>query len=166
MLLSIEEILRQDYDKLKRDENGTIVYDEKLKQVAENLLNHSSLKSEGYRTYDEFFNAHLNGTHQISHGIYCLPDGSQNKHRYVNDVMTREIWTEWLPSNRVYISAGTGRGKNTFIKMELLKQIGNNIAVIFENRESLMQQQIVDIVSEIDPDVLKYNDISNEGMVI
>lgn len=67
----------------------------------------------------------------------------------------------------MFISAGTGRGKNTFIKKELLKHINNDDkVVIFENRQSLMQQQIIDIISEIDPEVLKYNDISKDNMVI
>lgn len=166
MRLSIEDILIRDYDTLKRDETGTIIYDNRLKQVAENLLNHDSMRSESYMTYDAFFNALLNETHQVNAEVYALPDGYESEYRYVNDVLTKPIWTNWFSSNRVYISAGTGRGKNTFIKMELLKHIGDAKVVIFENRESLMQQQIVDIVSEIDPDALKYQNISEDSMVI
>lgn len=166
MRLTIEQILMQDYDKLKRDETGTIVYDKRPKQIADNLLNHPSLDSQGCRTYDEYFNVLLNETHQVQSQVYTLPDGCQSEYRYVNDVITREIWSNWLPLNSIFISAGTGRGKNTFIKMELLKHIGSAKVVIFENRESLMQQQIVDIVSEIDPEALKYQDISEESMVI
>lgn len=166
MRLSIEDILMKDYDTLKRDDTGTIIYDKRLKQVAENLLNHESIRSEGFMTYDAFFNALLNESHQVNAEVYTLPDGCKSEYHYVNDVLTKPIWTNWFPSNRVYISAGTGRGKNTFIKMELLKHIGDAKVVIFENRESLMQQQIVDIVSEIDPDALKYQDISEDSMVI
>ena len=100
------------------------------------------------------------------HKVYSLPENSQCEYRYVNDVITREIWTNWMPSNHIFISAGTGRGKNTFIKKELLQQIGNMKAVIFENRDSLMQQQVRDILSEIDPDVLKYQDVVNDGLVV
>lgn len=160
MITVIEDILRQDYDTLIRDEAGSIVYEKRLKQVAENLLHHEELQSERFTTYDEFLNAILRGC-----AIYKLPDRCNPKYRYVNDVLTKPIWTSWLPSNRVFISAGTGRGKNTFIKMELLKHIGDARAVIFENRESLMQQQITDIVDEIDHDALKYQDFSDEGMV-
>ena len=160
MITVIEDILRQDYDTLIRDEAGSIVYEKRLKQVAENLLHHEELQSERFTTYDDFLNALLRGC-----AIYTLPDGCNPKYRYVNDVLTKPIWTSWLPSNRIFISAGTGRGKNTFIKMELLKHIGDAKAVIFENRESLMQQQITDIVNEIDHDALKYQDFSDEGMV-
>ena len=156
MLLSIEQILMQEYDTLKRDSNGTILYDERLKQVAENLLNQRTVDSRRYRTYDEFFNALLDNMYQLNeHKVYRLPENPQCEYHYVNDVITREIWTNWMPSNHIFISAGTGRGKNTFIRKELLKQIGSQGAVIFENRDSLMQQQIVDIVSEIDPDVVE-----------
>ena len=167
MPLSMEDILMQDYDTLKRDGNGTIVYDERLKQVAENLLKQRTVDSRNYRTYDEFFNALLDSTHQLNDcKVHSLPENPECEYRYVNDVITREIWTNWLPSNRIFISAGTGRGKNTFIRKELLKQIGSQGAVIFENRDSLMQQQIVDIVSEIDPDELKYHDVVNDGLVV
>ena len=67
---------------------------------------------------------------------------------------------------QIFISAGTGRGKNTFIKKELLKSCGSQKVVIFENRQSLMQQQIIDVISEIDPEILKYQDLSEENMVI
>ena len=167
MPLSIEQILMQEYDTLKRDSNGTILYDERLKQVAENLLNQRTVDSRKYRTYDAFFNALLDNTHQLNeHKVYRLPENPQCEYHYVNDVITREIWTNWMPSNHIFISAGTGRGKNTFIRKELLKQIGSHRAVIFENRDSLMQQQIVDIVSEIDPDVLKYQDVVNDGLIV
>lgn len=166
MRLTIEQILMQDYDKLKRDENGSVVYDKRLKQVANNLLRHDSMKLGDSNTYDEYFNTLISESHQISSEVYTLPTGSKSEYRYVNDLLTRQIWKNWLPSNRIFISAGTGRGKNTFIKMEMLKHIGEAKVVIFENRESLMQQQIVDIVSEIDHDALKYQDISEESMIV
>ena len=80
----------------------------------------------------------------------CCP-----KYKYVNDVLTDEIWKYWRPGEQIFISAGTGRGKNTFIKKELLKSCGNQKVVIFENRQSLMQQQIIDVISEIDPEILR-----------
>lgn len=84
----------------------------------------------------------------------------------MSDVLTKEICQFWQPGEQVFISAGTGRGKNTFIKKELLTYCGNQKVIIFENRQSLMQQQMIDVISEIDPDALKYQDISNENMVI
>ncbi len=97
--------------------------------------------------------------------VYMLPKGCKSKYRYVSDVITMKMWQLWQPEEQVFISAGTGRGKNTFIKNELLKYCGNQKVVIFENRQSLMQQ-IIDIISEIDPESLKYKDISKDNMVI
>lgn len=111
-------------------------------------------------------NALLCKTAQQNARIYTIPNENDKAHWYVGDVLTKQVWSSWLPSDNVYISAGTGRGKNTFIKMELLKHIGNAKVVIFENRESLMRQQITDMVSEVDTDALKYQNLSEENMVI
>lgn len=214
-LMPIINILCYDFDKLKRNEDGTIVYDKRFKEITKNLLNHESLDSVLYRTYDEFFNAVTNGTvaydrqqKELSEkpavavpdltnknksskelaeefGRFCesvynspqdipkpeisifrIPEGCKSKYRYVSDVLTKEIWQSWRAGEQVFISAGTGRGKNTFIKEELLKHCGNQKVVIFENRQSLMQQQTIDIISEIDPEIMKYSDNSNENMVV
>lgn len=214
-IMPIVNLLWYDFDKLKRNEDGTIVYDERFKEITENLLNLENLDSALYRTYDEFFNAVTNGAvaydrqqSELSErpvvtvpdltdkskndketlselkkinadlcnpsvdipkpesNIFRLPKGCKSKYRYVSDVLTMKIWQSWRAGEQVFISAGTGRGKNTFIKNELLKHCGNQKVVIFENRQSLMQQQIIDIISEIDPEVLKYNDISKDNMVI
>lgn len=209
--MPITDLLMSHFDELKRDEDGTIVYDEQLKEITKNLLNLESLDSTLYHTYDEFFNAVTNGAvaydrqqrelsdntsniipdltnpndEEILSGlrrlkeslcnssgdiqppernIFRLPKGCKSKYRYVNDVLKKEIWQSWKPGEQVFISAGTGRGKNTFIKKELLAQRGNQKVVIFENRQSLMQQQIFDIISEIDPKALQC--ISKENMVI
>ncbi len=212
-IMPIINLLWYDFDKLKRNADGTIMYDERFKEITKNLLNHESLDSALYRTYDEFFNAVTNGsvtydrqendksddvnvseneTQPIDEkdslamakrvremlitpsksvlppdiSIFRLTKGCKSNCRYVSDVLTMKIWQSWRAGEQVFISAGTGRGKNTFIKNELLKHCGNQKVVIFENRQSLMQQQIIDIISEIDPEVLKYNDISKDNMVI
>lgn len=59
--MPIIDLLMNHFDKLKRDKNGTIVYDEQLKEITKNLLNHEILDSKMYSTYDEFFNAVTNG---------------------------------------------------------------------------------------------------------
>ncbi len=60
MRLRIGDILRSEYDKLKRYESGTIEYNEQFKQVTKNLLKHQSMVSSKCRTYDEYFNVLLN----------------------------------------------------------------------------------------------------------
>ena len=135
----IERLLIQEYDQFKRDENGTVVYEKRLANVADNLLGHPALNSSEYQTYDAFMNALLCKTALQNARIYTIPNGNDKAYRYVGDVLTKQVWSSWMPADNVYISAGTGREKNTFIKMELLKHIGNAKVVIFENRESLMQ---------------------------
>ena len=204
----ISDLLRKYYNQLKRNKDGTIVYDKQFKEVTENLLDLECLDSSLYSTYDAFFHAVTNGsvlydkqqkasenadtikpvgiadifnklrgvrkgsvnTPKIVNApnstTYRIPEGSKSKYKYVNDVLTDEIWKYWRPGEQIFISAGTGRGKNTFIKKELLKSCGNQKVVIFENRQSLMQQQIIDVISEIDPEILKYQDLSEENMVI
>lgn len=214
-IMPIVNLLWYDFDKLKRNEDGTIVYDERFKEITENLLNLENLDSALYRTYDEFFNAVTNGAvaydrqqSELSErpvvtvpdltdkskndketlselkkinadlcnpsvdipkpesNIFRLPKGCKSKYRYVSDVFTMKIWQSWRAGEQVFISAGTGGGKNTFIKNELLKHCVNQKVVIFENRQSLMQQQINDIISEINPNFLKYKDISDDNMVV
>lgn len=210
--MPIADLLMKHFDELKRNSDGTIVYDSMLKEISENLLKYERLNSEEYHTYDEFFNAvtnnrviydkqqkenaddiqnHNNGDQEekinfceqlneleeklynskgyirsSKNNIFKLAKGCKSEFKYVNDIFTKSVWQFWQPGEQVFVSAGTGRGKNTFIKKELLKHINiNQKVVIFENRQSLMQQQVIDIVSEIAPDALKYNDISKDNMV-
>ena len=98
---------------------------------------------------------------------YCsLPTNPDHQHQYVSDVLTKDTVKCWQPGDRVFLSAGTGKGKNTFIKEILLKYSSSEKIVIFENRESLLSQQIIDMVKSIDPDALRYQDLSKENMVI
>lgn len=60
-IMPIVDLLMSHFYKLKRNEDGTIVYDERFKEITENLLNHESLDSTLYHTYNEFFNAVTNG---------------------------------------------------------------------------------------------------------
>ena len=200
--MPISDLLCKYYNQLKRNKDGTIVYDKQFKEVTENLLNLECLESSLYSTYDAFFHAVTNGSvlydkqqkasenadtikpvgiedilsiaRSVREGLintpkivnapnsttYRISEGSKSKYKYVNDVLTDEIWKYWRPGEQIFISAGTGRGKNTFIKKELLKSCGSQKVVIFENRQSLMQQQIIDVIS------LKYQDLSEENMVI
>ncbi|MCM1231683.1 MAG: hypothetical protein NC489_16320 [Ruminococcus flavefaciens] len=59
---AIIDLLWYNFDKLKRNEDGTIVYDKQLKEITKNLLKHKSLDSRLYSTYDEFFNALTNNS--------------------------------------------------------------------------------------------------------
>ncbi len=98
--------------------------------------------------------------------FHSLPSQPDHQHQYVSDVLTSDTVKCWQPGDRVFLSAGTGKGKNTFIKEILLKYSSGEKIVIFENRESLLSQQILDMVKSIDPDALQYQDLSKENMVI
>lgn len=149
--------------------NGSVLYD-KQQKVSENAAMVKPVESEDILSMARSVREGLINTPKIAdfpnRTTYRIPEGSKSKYKYVNDVLTDEIWKHWMPGEQIFISAGTGRGKNTFIKKELLKSCGSQKVVIFENRQSLMQQQIIDVISEIDPEILKYQDLSEENMVI
>lgn len=149
--------------------NGSVLYD-KQQKASENADTVKPVGIEDILSIARSVREGLINTLKIVNApnstTYRIPEGSKSKYKYVNDVLTDEIWKYWRPGEQIFISAGTGRGKNTFIKKELLKSCGNQKVVIFENRQSLMQQQIIDVISEIDPEILKYQDLSEENMVI
>ena len=58
----ISNLLCKYYNQLKRNKDGTIVYDKQFKEVTENLLNLECLDSSLYSTYDAFFHAVTNGS--------------------------------------------------------------------------------------------------------
>ncbi len=77
-MMPIIDLLWNNFDKLKRNEDGTIVYDNQLKEITENLLNLESLDSTLYHTYDEFFNAVTNGTVAYDRQQRNLPDNASS----------------------------------------------------------------------------------------
>ena len=60
--MPISDLLCKYYNQLKRNKDGTIVYDKQFKEVTENLLNLECLDSSLYSTYDAFFHAVTNGS--------------------------------------------------------------------------------------------------------
>ena len=176
-LESLDSALYHTYDEfLNAVTNGAVAYDRQQKELFERPVvtvpdltdkskNDEEILSELRKFKENLYNSPQCIPNPESN-IFRLLKGCKSKYRYVNDVLKKEIWQSWKPGEQVFISAGTGRGKNTFIKKELLAQRGNQKVVIFENRQSLMQQQIIDIISEIDPEALKYDDISKDNMVI
>ena len=59
--MPISDLLYKYYNQLKRNKDGTIVYDKQFKEVTENLLNLECLDSSLYSTYDAFFHAVTKG---------------------------------------------------------------------------------------------------------
>ena len=60
--MPISDLLYKYYNQLKRNKDGTIIYDKQFKEVTENLLNLECLDSSLYSTYDAFFHAVTNGS--------------------------------------------------------------------------------------------------------
>lgn len=154
MLWPIEYYLKLLYDELRRDDRGTIQYDGNLTEAGTNLLAHPDVSSDGFDSYYDYTNALLQRMILPNSTLYSIPSNPINSLPYVNNVLIQDIWQNWSPGSEIFISAGTGRGKNTFIKKELLKKISHDHsykAIVFENRESLMRQQTHELVSEISP---------------
>lgn len=158
-----ENILKRiyEFDNYSRDEFGDIEYDKKLDQFILNCINDEELSvidNESYLDYDLRMNPDFNWSK--------IPDAINKEYHYVSSVLSKQTINTWAPGANVLISAGTGKGKNTFIKEQLLKHYGNEYIIIFENRESLLSQQKIEMIKDIDADSLKYQDIDKDNMII
>ena len=101
--------------------NGSVLYDKQQKASEnadtvkpvgiEDILSIARSVREGLINTPKIVNAPNSTT-------YRIPEGSKSKYKYVNDVLTDEIWKYWRPGEQIFISAGTGRGKNTFFKKD------------------------------------------------
>ena len=175
-----------------RDENGDVnIEGGKIKQFVQNLLEDSSLEvieDETYLDYDvrlhSYSGKRKNNSSEESLGIECilglepyfpyhllqLPESKDSDFNYVSSAIDLEqmrAMVNCTPNNMYFISAGTGKGKNVFIKEQLLKKYtGSGKVVILENRESLLSQQIKDVVGSIDAEALKYNHDNSDNMII
>lgn len=162
----IEWLLVNKYDELRRDENGTVQYEKASAQKISNLLSCPELDTKENSEYSDYIYDLLN-TEQLSKQYVQLTEGEYTgKPKYVGDLLKTEIWSRWAPGENVFISAGTGKGKNTFIMRELLERIGKQKVVIFENRNFLLKQQIVEMVKKVDPEALKYNNIDDDSLFV
>ena len=166
------------WDNLIRNENGEIMYGEEWKQCSNNILRVQDFDSRAYTNfYDYYYAINLIDEYPYSEipmaeamvsMRYSLKDSMDHeKYKYVSSAIKSEYRKNWNYYDRVFIAAGTGKGKNTFIKKQLLKSTNKNI-VIFVNRDSLLKQQTIDMINEINPEALKYNDIrqSEDSMYI
>ena len=162
----IEWLLVNKYDELRRDENGTVQYEKASAQKISNLLSCPELDTKENSEYSDYIYDLLN-TEQLSKQYVQLTEGEYTgKPKYVGDLLKTEIWSRWAPGENVFISAGTGKGKNTFIMREVLERIGKQKVVIFENRNFLLKQQIVEMVKKVDPEALKYNNIDDDSLFV
>ena len=164
--------LRNNWSNLIRDDKGNLMYGEEWEYCSRNILAAKVFDSRAYEDYYDYYNAVNKVNEEPGFGMapedlalfkrYSLKDSPDHEqYQYVGTALKREYWTRWEANGRVFIAAGTGKGKNTFIKRQLLKNIPyGQTVVIFENRDSLLRQQVIDMIKEINPEALKYNDIS------
>lgn len=156
-------------DNYARDASGNINENDKLNQFIDNLIYDASLDPSCDEDYIDYsvrsFNNHNIKKIEIPEEFKCKGD-------YVSSIITDEMIQMWKPGGNVFISAGTGKGKNTFIKNHLLKYSNCNFGniVIFENRESLLSQQKIDLINSIDSQAAIYKDLEgtckSENMVV
>lgn len=159
----------RNFDGNARDARGNINEDDKLNQFIDNLINEDSLAPSCGEDYIDYSVRNINNEYikkiKVPEMYKCQGD-------YVSSRITDEMIRMWQPSGNIFISAGTGKGKNTFIKNHLLKFSNDNFGniVIFENRESLLSQQKMDLINSIDPQAAIYKDLEgtykSESMVV
>lgn len=81
-------------------------------------------------------------------------------YNYVSDALSSATINTWQAGKNIFIAAGTGKGKNTFVQKQLMKHFSHlgNI-IIFENREALMTQQTIKMIEEFDQEAFSYQSI-------
>ena len=156
-------------DNYARDASGNINENDKLNQFIDNLIYDASLDPSCDEDYIDY-SVHSFNNHNIKK--IEIPEEFKCEGDYVSSIITDEMIQMWKPGGNVFISAGTGKGKNTFIKNHLLKYSNCNFGniVIFENRESLLSQQKIDLINSIDSQAEIYKDLKgtykSENMVV
>ena len=156
-------------DNYARDARENINEDDKLNQFIDNLINEDSLAPSCGEDYIDYSIRNINNENikkiEVPEMYKCQGD-------YVSSIITDEMIRMWQPSGNIFISAGTGKGKNTFIKNHLLKfsNYNSGTIIIFENRESLLSQQRIDLINSIDPQAMMYHNLEknykSENMII
>jgi len=164
-------------DTHSRNEEGSIEYDNMLSQFIENIITREEWEvqeGEDYIDYDlrlnKFFNIKVD-MYDNNKAYYpqALKKNVDYHYNYVSDALDSVTISKWQAGKNVFIAAGTGKGKNTFIQKQLLKHFGyyGNI-IIFENREALMTQQTIRMIEEYDKEAFKYNskeEFQNDNMI-
>ena len=69
--MPISDLLCKFYNQLKRNKDGTIVYDKQFKEVMENFWKLERLDSSLYSTYDAFF-------HAVTNGSFCMTNSRKH----------------------------------------------------------------------------------------
>ncbi|MDE6834270.1 MAG: DEAD/DEAH box helicase, partial [Ruminococcus sp.] len=153
-------------DTHSRNEEGSIEYDGMLSQCIENIITSKEWEvqeGEDYIDYDLRINKDFNrrlDAYNNSEVYYPAPlkKNIDYHYNYVSDALSYATINTWQAGKNVFIAAGTGKGKNTFVQKQLLKHfsyLGN--IIIFENREALMTQQTIRMIEEYDKEAFKYN---------
>lgn len=129
-----------DFDEYSRDKDGNDCNDNKLNQFIKNILFDDSLKVCYEENYLKYL---LRINDQLYRKKYdFLFDYMKNEpERYVTSYIKGDIIKNWSSENSVFILAGTGKGKNYFVKESLIRKYPNKKIVMFVNRQMLLKQQ-------------------------
>ena len=146
----------KDYDDNCRDDNNDIPIksDEKKKQFIDNIINTISIeKNDDYikfttKVNEKFYMKNLPfESIEPSKLFYRKYKHREIKGNYVKSFINNKQIDGWDYHNNIFIMAGTGKGKNTFIQDLILNK--NKKVVIFLNRNSLYKQQIISIIKKL-----------------
>lgn len=148
----IESSLSQ-FDLNSRDEYNNIPESSRMDQLIKNLINDKTLDAYNYNNYLEY-------AIKINELMYDLDEvpGYEDKYdpqpyeailkkpeinpqKYVDAFFDEEIIEKWDKNNSVFILAGTGRGKNTFIRNQIIPLQSHEKIIMFVNRSTLFKQQ-------------------------
>ncbi|MDE6034863.1 MAG: DEAD/DEAH box helicase [Ruminococcus sp.] len=151
-------------DTHSKNEEGSIEYNNILSQFIENIITSKEWEvheGEDYIDYDLRINKAFDESNNLRNDEkyypYPLKKNVDYHYNYVSDALSSATIKTWQAGKNVFIAAGTGKGKNTFIQKQLLKHFGHdgNI-IIFENREALMTQQNIRMIEAFDKEAFSY----------
>lgn len=146
----------RDYDENCRDDNNDIpnTPKEKKKQFITNIIKEIDIDNcKDYAHFstivnNEFYNAYKHEKSVEARNFFKGKTNNKIKSKYISGIITKNDISVWNKHN-IFILAGTGKGKNTFIQNNIIKKGKKNKVVIFLNRNSLYKQQVTNIINSI-----------------
>ncbi len=156
----------KDFDRTSRDNNYNIIEGNGLDQLIKNIIDNDNLDASNYDNYLRYDLEINNGFYNnINKKLFIFNEGINLPDRKVSSFFLKADVKKWNSKNNVFILAGTGKGKNFFVK-HFLASKKKKKTVLFVNRQSLLNQQ-KKIIREALNEKLDYviSSFENEGIV-
>ena len=129
-----------DFDKYSRDKDENDCNGNELEQFVENIISDNALKVNNKENYLKYLLRINNKIYDAKKYKFLFYRIYGNPNKRVSAYMNRDIIKQWKNKNSVFILAGTGKGKNYFIKNGLIDKYPKRKIVIFVNRQTLLRQ--------------------------